>query len=123
VSAMKTIPQVKENSRAALQKPGLAQAEWDLLREYARETDHLYCRGCDHLCGRVCDRPLAIADILRYKMYYDFYGDPERARHLYARLPLEARDLSGVDLAACEAACPYHVPLQELLPEATAKLA
>lgn len=123
VSAMKTIPQVRENSRAALQKPGLAQAEWDLLREYARETDHLYCRGCDHLCGGACDRPLAIADILRYKMYHDFYGDPERARHLYARLPQEARDLSGVDLGACEAACPYHLPLRDLLPEATSKLA
>lgn len=123
VSAMKTIPHVKENSRAILQQPGLAQAEWDTLREYARETDHLYCRGCDHLCGGMCDRPVAIADILRYKMYHDFYEDPERARHLYARLPAEAKDFSGIDVSACEAACPYHLPLGDLLQEATAKLA
>jgi predicted aldo/keto reductase-like oxidoreductase len=123
VSAMKTLAHVRENCRAALQKPGLAQAEWDALREYAQETDHLYCRGCDHLCGGACDRPLAIADILRYKMYHDFYEEPEKARHLYARLPAEAKDLSGVDFAACEAACPYRVPIGDLLREATEKLA
>ena len=65
----------------------------------------------------------AIADILRYRMYCDNYGDRERARRLFAELPAAARAAQGVDLSAAESACPFGLPVADLVRDALGKLA
>ncbi len=122
VSAMKNIKQVKENAEAA-RNSTLGFEERELLREYAAETDHLYCRGCSEHCEVAVDAPLQIAETLRYRMYHENYGERRRSKELFAQLPTEAKRLEGVDFSAAEAACPYRLPIGQLMREAVEKLA
>jgi len=122
VSEMTNIKQVEENTAAAKDRR-MGHREWELLERYARATDYLYCRGCGHRCEPACGNAVAIADILRYKMYYEGYGDQRRARELFAVLPAEAREIAGRDFRASEAACPFQVPIGRLMAEAARELA
>ena len=66
VSAMKNIKQIKENAAAA-RNSAMGFEEQQMLREYAAETDHLYCRGCSKRCNDLA-APLQISETLRYRM-------------------------------------------------------
>jgi len=44
-------------------------------------------------------------------MYHDVYGEQDKARALFRKIPRAARALSGVDFRAAEAACPHGVEL------------
>jgi predicted aldo/keto reductase-like oxidoreductase len=121
-SKMGNIPQVEQNAAAAKDRK-MSRAEWELFERYARATDHLYCRGCGDRCEPATETGVAIADILRYKMYCEGYGEPEHARELFAALPARAKRVAGVDFRAAEAACPYRVPIGRLLAEAVEQLA
>ncbi|OGG45468.1 MAG: hypothetical protein A3F84_26435 [Candidatus Handelsmanbacteria bacterium RIFCSPLOWO2_12_FULL_64_10] len=120
-SAMRNVQQVEENAAAAAQR--LGGLEREMLRGYAGATDHLYCRGCGQVCGAACGGSASIHDLLRLKMYHDDYGDREVARGLFAGLPPAARDLTGVDLGAAEAACPHGLAVEAMVREAVRKLA
>ena len=122
VSAMTNVQQVQENAAAAREKK-LGAAERRLLEQYAAATDHLYCRGCSHRCEALVDAPVRIADTLRYRMYYRYYGDRQRARQLFRELPSPARPIVGVDFSAAERACPYKVPIGDLMRDAAECLA
>mgnify|MGYP003333978679 CR=1 FL=1 len=122
VSAMKNIKQVKENAAAA-RNSAMGFEERQMLREYAAETDHLYCRGCSERCEVALAAPLQIAETLRYRMYYENYGERRRGRELFAQLPAEAKQIEGVDFSAAEAACPHNLPIGQLMNEAVQKLA
>jgi predicted aldo/keto reductase-like oxidoreductase len=122
VSAMKNIRQVQENAAAARNR-AMGFEERELLRQYAEETNHLYCRGCGHLCQSQVKAPLQIADTLRYRMYYENYGERRQARELFAKLPEQARRIEGIDFSAAESACPHRLPIAALMREAVEKLA
>ncbi|HEY6081798.1 MAG TPA: hypothetical protein VIW29_23440, partial [Polyangiaceae bacterium] len=55
--------------------------------------------------------PVRIATTLRCLMYHDSYGDPEKARRVFAELPAEARQLDGIDFSAARRACPHGIDL------------
>lgn len=121
-SEMQNVQQARENAAAA-RAGRLGWLEGQQLQEYAAATSRLHCRGCSRNCESCVDGDLAIADILRYRMYHDDYGDPERARRLFAELPVAARAAGGVDLAAAEAACPFGLPVAAMVGDALGKLA
>jgi predicted aldo/keto reductase-like oxidoreductase len=82
-----------------------------------------YCRpGCDGCFGS-CPRGVPIWDVLRYKMYFENYGDQKYAMEKYARIsaPNTAASCGGCN-APCEAACRYRIPVRERLLEAHAQL-
>ena len=61
---------------------------------------------------------------MRYLMYYNSYGDMDRARELFAQIPYSARSkLLSTDYSAAESRCPQHLPIGELITEAVSKLA
>ena len=122
VSAMKNIKQVQENTAAARNKK-MGAVERERLQQYAAETSHLYCRGCGQHCEGCVDAPLHIADTLRYRMYYEYYGESQEARRLFRELPSGAKRIANVDFSAAESACPYNLPVGELMRDAAAKLA
>lgn len=122
VSAMKNLKQVQENAQAARHSE-MGLEERELLLEYAAATSHLHCRGCGQLCESQLQAPLRVADTLRYRMYSENYGEPERGRALYAAMPAAARNIEGVDFGPAEAACPHRLPIGALMREAAQKLA
>jgi predicted aldo/keto reductase-like oxidoreductase len=111
VSHMDSLEKLRQNIAAALDKHELSQVEQDELQRYATVTRSLACDGCDHLCGAHVDSRVRIADTLRFLMYHDAYGEPDKARELFRRLPEPARTLSGEDFAAAAAACPHGVDI------------
>ena len=123
VSQMDTLEKMKDNIAAALDQSKLSAVDHDALQRYAQATDHLYCAGCDHICGRALPAGLQVGTTLRYLMYHDSYGEPEKARELYAQLPPEARQIEGVDFAQASALCPHRVDIAKHMQRAVDVLA
>lgn len=111
VSAMDTFEKLKENIAAAIDKTKLTQAERNALEAYASATRHLTCDGCEHLCNAAAGAPVQIGTTLRYLMYHDAYGEQDKARALFAKLPASARRWDGVDFTAAERVCPNGVEI------------
>lgn len=109
VSHMDTFEKLRENIAAALDKTKLTAAEREALGAYAAATRALACDGCDHHCNPATAAPVRIGDTMRFLMYHDVYGERDKARELFARLPAEARALASVDFSAASRACPHGV--------------
>jgi predicted aldo/keto reductase-like oxidoreductase len=123
VSQMDTFEKLRENIAAALDRTSLTTSETEALERYAQATRPFACDGCDHLCNAVVAADARIGDTMRFLMYHDAYGEQERARHLYAKLPAGARGLSQVDLTPANRACPHGVDVAGLMKRAEAVLA
>lgn len=85
----------------------LSAPEVAMLRRYADEMYDQYCRFCA-TCERSCPHQVAVADVMRYAMYFAYYGREKEAMRLYGELPPGTtaevcRDCSG----ECEGACPF----------------
>ena len=115
VSDMDTFEKLRANLDAALDRNALSQAERSALERYAADTRSLACDGCDHICGPAVAAPVRIGDTLRFLMYHDVYGQPEKARRLFQALPAEAQRLAGVDFAPANRACPHGVDVAGLM--------
>ena len=82
-----------------------------------------YCRpGCSG-CSGTCARQVPVWDVLRYKMYFEHYGEQKRAIEGYRQIPEMQRASACAGCAApCERACPYGVRVRERLVEAHTQL-
>lgn len=115
VSAMKTMGQLRQNIGAAVNKSKLTSLETNELNRYAMATRNVSCDGCDHICNARVNAPVQIGDTMRFLMYHDSYGEPDKARALYRGLPASARNLAGVDFKAASAACPHGLDVGGLM--------
>ena len=111
VSHMDTLEKMRENIAAAVDRTSLSQQESQELRRYAEDTRSASCDGCDHLCSAAVDAPVQIGDTMRYLMYHDVYGEQEKARALFSRLPTPARELSCVDFRPASKLCPNGIDI------------
>jgi len=121
---MLTIPILNANVAAALDKTKLTQADRKVFNEYTKATCSGYCAGCSDICNAALPETPYVSDIMRYLMYYNSYGDKDRARELFAQLPGNVRNkLLSTDYSAAEARCPQRMPIAKLVAEAVSKLA
>ena len=112
------------NVAAVLDKTKLTQADTDVLAEYAKATCSGYCAGCANICDSALPGTPYVRDIMRYLMYYNSYGEQDRARELFAQIPAHVRNkLLSTDYGFAEARCPQHLPIGKLIAEAVSKLA
>jgi uncharacterized protein len=83
----------------------------------------VYCRpGCD-ACYGACPANVPIADVLRYKMYFEHYGEEKFAMERYRLVPAAVRAAACAGCKApCEAACRYGVRVRERLMQAHKQL-
>jgi len=93
-----------------------------LLEHYAAAATDDYCRMCETCLPR-CPQGVAIADVLRYRMYYKNYGHREDARAFYAALPSQKQVSACDGCGQCERACPNGLAIVEKLREAEGLLA
>jgi predicted aldo/keto reductase-like oxidoreductase len=84
------------------------------LEEYDRQVLGSYCAPHCGKCLEACPEELPIADILRYRMYFEDYGNEKDAMRLYGALPpgLRADRCSGCS-APCLGTCPTGIPIPE----------
>jgi hypothetical protein len=96
---------------AAVGSP-LTTAEVAMLRRYAREMGDRYCRFCSS-CEASCPGGVAVADVMRYAMYFSGYGREKEAMQRYRDLPRTRTAAACAGCAApCEAACKFGRPVQ-----------
>jgi predicted aldo/keto reductase-like oxidoreductase len=109
---------------AVLDKTRLSQADMEVFKEYAQATCRRYCAGCAYICDSALPDAPYVSDIMRYLMYYNSYGQHDRAKELFARIPANVRNkLPDMDYGLAEVHCPQHLPISELVAEAVSKLA
>lgn len=119
VSHMSNMEILRENIAAALDKTELGALEIEELNRYAAANRALTCDGCDHLCSPHVDAPVRIGSTLRYLMYHDVYGEPEKAKRLFKELPAEAKRLASVDFSGANRACPHGLDVVGLMKRAS----
>ena len=123
-SQMPNVNTLMANIAAALDKTKLNKEQAALLRQYAAETCSGYCAGCSEICEQAAGDKVPIADVMRYLMYYDDYGDRDRARQLFGKLPASVkRRLVRVDFTPAERACPQGMEIGKLMKQAAKALA
>ena len=81
------------------------------------------CADCDGRCSVAAGTTAELGNLTRFLTYHQQHGDRAEARRQYAELSPEARDWSGADLEAAQAACPGKLNFAKLLPEVERHLA
>jgi aryl-alcohol dehydrogenase-like predicted oxidoreductase len=120
---MGSVNEVNINSVAALDTEKLSSSDRNLLNRCAKANCSGYCAGCAHICDSALPEVSYVSDIMRYLMYYNSYGDRQRARELFAQIPIDVRKrLLNADYSLAEARCPQHLPIKRLINEAVEKL-
>lgn len=109
VSHMDTFEKLKQNVAAACDKSKLSALEMSALEQYAAITRSLACDGCDHHCNPAVEGHALIGTTMRYLMYHDHYGETDKAKELFAKLPDGARRLEHMDFSKANAACPNGI--------------
>jgi len=121
---MENVSIITKNVAAVLDKTKLTQTDMEIFKEYAQATCTGYCAGCADICDSALPDAPYVSDIMRYLMYYNSYGDRNRARELFAQIPVMVRGrLLSLDYRLAEARCPQHLPIGRLVAEAVSKLA
>lgn len=100
---------------------GLAtDADRSLLERYIAQNGERYCRPACSDCADACPEGVAIADVLRTRMYAWDYGDETQARAEYAGLDASACLACGHQ--ACRSACGWGLDIPLLTRAAAARL-
>ena len=121
LAPIQSFTDIEEYLQAARQP--LSADERRLLQRYAEIFDSEYCRNCG-LCQSHCPFGVAIADVMRYCMYFKYYDTQAEARRLYAELPPQARPVvCGTCPGHCVAHCPHGLRVKQNLEEAQRLLA
>lgn len=94
----------------------LDRAALETIAQYQRLAHNLYCRVSCRECLSSCPHSVAVNDVLRYAMYFEYYGLESEAMTQYAALepsrkPLGCSTCPGM----CELACPYGLKVKERL--------
>ncbi len=98
---------------------GLTAQDRSHLKTLEAAISSIYCRpGCDRCYGS-CRNGVPIWDILRYRMYFEHYGDQKLAMERYVQLPASQRASRCEQCTApCERTCPYGLQIRRRLIEA-----
>jgi predicted aldo/keto reductase-like oxidoreductase len=121
---MQSVPVLTANVAAVLDKTELTRADKEAFEQYVQQTCSSYCACCTEICDSAFTEPSYISEVMRYLMYYNGYGDKDRAKELFAQIPSNVRSrLLSTDYSLAEARCPQHMPIGKLMTEAVGKLA
>jgi aryl-alcohol dehydrogenase-like predicted oxidoreductase len=90
----------------------LTPADVGVLDAYDRQIAGGYCAPHCGKCLDHCSEALPIHDVLRYRMYFEDYGDQKHALQLYGALEKNASVCAACS-APCLGACPIGIPIQE----------
>jgi uncharacterized protein len=107
---------------AASGAPGLRSGDLELLGTYAGQQSERWCRPGCNACEGACPAQVAIAEVLRTRMYAVDYRDPALAVEDYAKLGQAAGACLTCAHQACLGACPFGLPIPELTRDAATRL-
>lgn len=115
-SEMPNMTILQANVAAALDQTELSFHDRQLLEGYAQASAPGYCAGCGNVCESALKDDVPISDIMRYLMYHDEYGSPQRAMRLFHDLPpMMRKRLASIDYSKAEQLCPQKMPIARLM--------
>jgi uncharacterized protein len=85
-----------------------------LLQRYARINGASYCRQACNACEDSCPAGVAIADVMRTRMYAVDYQDLRMAQAEYAMIERNAASCLSCSARPCAAACPHGLKIAEM---------
>ena len=100
----------------------LRGGDLELLGRYAGLQSGRWCRPGCNACAGACPEGVAIAEVLRTRMYAVDYQDLGLALEDYAKLGNGAQACLSCAHQACLGACPFGLPIAELTRDAAARL-
>jgi predicted aldo/keto reductase-like oxidoreductase len=106
---MPTFEQLEEDVAAVTSS--MTRAESDRFEAAVAQLSPGTCHLCGSCTGQ-CPRRVQVADIMRYSLYHDGYGDRARAAELYRGLPAAASASACADCAECSVVCPWGVQVR-----------
>lgn len=106
IPSMTDMDQLDDNLKAMTQK--FSDADNQLLTAYLERISPMYCRMCGSCEGK-CPKGLPVADMLRYVMYADGYGQFALGREQFQTLPDEVAAVRCGDCESCSIQCPNGV--------------
>jgi predicted aldo/keto reductase-like oxidoreductase len=122
-SAMPNMTILQANVAAALNKNKLSLRDKQLFEQYAQKTAGGYCAGCADICESAVDFRVPISDVLRCSMYYNSYGDRDKAQALFNALPTEQKkNINKTDYSKAEKKCPQKIQIGKVLKKIYADL-
>jgi uncharacterized protein len=122
-TTMRNTDHIRENTDAARRFEPLKEADIHQLRDATLAHGPMLCADCDGRCSIAAGTRAELGNLTRFLTYHEHHGDRSEARRLYAELSPEARDWSGADLEAAQAACPSKLDFARLLPQVERHLA
>jgi predicted aldo/keto reductase-like oxidoreductase len=85
-----------------------------LLERYAQLNGTSYCRNACNACEDACPAGVAIADVMRTRMYAVDYGAMRMARDEYAMVARNAEACLSCSAKPCAGACPHGLKIEAL---------
>ena len=115
------IPSIVDNEQleqniAAMSAP-FGAGDGKLLALRLEEIKPLYCRMCGK-CEGQCSQGLPVADVLRFLMYAEGYGQFALGREHFKTLPAEVAGVRCGSCAHCTVECPNGVHVADRLHQA-----
>ena len=115
-SAMPNMTILQANVAAALNKNKLSLRDKQVFELYAQKTAGGYCAGCADICESAVDCSVPISDIMRCSMYYNGYGDRDKALALFNALPADQKaNICATDFSKAEKNCPQKIQIGNVL--------
>ena len=112
IPGMTDMDQLDENLKAMTEP----YSPWEerLLAQQLDFITPLYCRMCGE-CDGHCAKGLPVADVLRYGMYADGYGQFELGRDHFKQLPAQLASVRCGDCPTCTVKCRFGVKVPQRL--------
>ena len=115
-SEMPNMSILMANTAAAMDKTEISARDTELLKRVAHETRSGYCTGCCDNCESAVGGEVPIGRVMRYLMYSRSYGDRDRAKRKFQRIPADVRQrMRTVDYTAAEEICPQKMRIARLM--------
>ncbi len=115
IPSITDIDQLDENIRAM--GSSFSTSDEKVLAAHLRRITPDYCRMCG-TCSGTCDKGLPVADILRYLMYAENYGEFGLGLSNYRELPTEMASVRCGECTSCSVHCPNGVQVVRRLSRA-----
>ena len=127
LSGMSNVAQMEDNLSYMKDFQPLSGEEQTVLKK-AREAIEAIpivpCTSCDY-CAKVCPMNIGISGTFKCLNIIRLYNNVERALHeeqFCVKNPGKKRANECIKCGACEAACPQHIKIRDMLDEAAEKM-
>ena len=111
IPGMATPEELAQNIAAVSNTDPLTYEEKTAILEVRSSLGTNFCRRCNYC--QPCMQGISISSCFLFDGYLNRYGLADWARERYATLTVTASDCIGC--GACEARCPYNLPIREML--------